>query len=172
MAPVGEVTLDAVPEDVMVYSLLYADMAVAFGHGDAVNSLGFDADAGGNTLDAYYAELGGVAFDREGVRQLNTGSGGGISVDRELLYELDSDLHLADPCLFVSFDGWDQGDMAEVRDNVAPWFGNVYSRRNSQPPEPCRDDYEYYGLWGSPSASPACFRSRSVSRRSRRSTTT
>jgi len=66
----------------MVYSLLYADMAVAFGHGDAVNSLGFDADAGGNTLDAYYAELGGVAFDREGVRQLNTGSGGGISVDR------------------------------------------------------------------------------------------
>jgi len=37
--------------------------------------------------------------------------------------------------------------MAEVRDNVAPWFGNVYSRRNSQPPEPCRDDYEYYGLW-------------------------
>jgi ABC-type Fe3+-hydroxamate transport system substrate-binding protein len=147
MAPVGEVTLDAVPEDVMVYSLLYADMAVAFGHGDAVNSLGFDADAGGNTLDAYYAELDGVEFDREGIRQLNTGSGGGISVDRELLYELDSDLHLADPCLFVSFDGWDQGDVAEIRDNVAPWFGNVYSRQKSKPPEPCRDGYEYYGLW-------------------------
>jgi ABC-type Fe3+-hydroxamate transport system substrate-binding protein len=147
MAPVGEVTLDAVPEDVMVYSLLYADMAVAFGHGDAVNSLGFDADAGGNTLDAYYAELDGVEFDREGIRQLNTGSGGGISVDRELLYELDSDLHLADPCLFVSFDGWDQGDVAEIRDNVAPWFGNVYSRQKSKPPEPCCDGYEYYGLW-------------------------
>lgn len=147
MAPVGELTLDAVPEDVMVYSLLYADTAVAFGHGDAVNSLGFDADAGGNTLDAYYAELEGVEFDREGVRQLNSGSGDGISVDRELLYELDSDLHLADPCLFVSFDGWDHGDVAEVRDNVGPWFGNVYSRRNSDPPEPCRDGYEYYGLW-------------------------
>ena len=147
MAPVGEVTLDSVPEDVMVYSLLYADMAVAFGHGDAVNSLGFDADAGGNTLDAYYAQLDGVEFDREGVRQLNTGSGGGISVDRELLYELDSDLHLADPCLFVSFDGWSQDDVAEIRDNVGPWFGNVYSRRHSQPPESCRDDYEYYTLW-------------------------
>ena len=147
MAPVGEVALDAVPEDVMVYSLLYADMAVAFGHGDAVNSLGFDADAGGNTLDAYYAELDGVEFDREGIRQLNTGSGGGISVDRELLYELDSDLHLADPCLFVSFDGWSQDDVAEIRDRVAPWFGNVYSRRNSEPPEPCRDGYEYYTLW-------------------------
>ncbi|KDS92187.1 ABC transporter substrate-binding protein [Halorubrum saccharovorum] len=147
MAPVGELTLDSVPESVMVYSLLYADMAVAFGHGDAVNSLGFDADAGGNTLDAYYAELDGVEFDREGIRQLNSGSGDGITVDRELLYELDADLHLADPCLFASFEGWDEDDVAEIRDNVGPWFGNVYSRRNSEPPESCRDDYEYYGLW-------------------------
>jgi len=146
MAPAGEVAFDAVPEDVMVYSLLYADLAVALGRGDAVNSLGFDADAGGNTLDAYYARLDGVAFDREGLTQLNSGSGGGISVDRELLYELDSDLHLADPCLFASFDGWSADDVAEVRDNVAPWFGNVYSRRHSQPPEPCRDEYEYYAL--------------------------
>ncbi|WP_434522709.1 ABC transporter substrate-binding protein [Halorubrum sp. AS12] len=146
MAPVGEVTFDAVPENVMAYSLLYADLAVALGHGDAVNSLGFDADAGGNTLDAYYAALDGVSFDREGLEQLNTGSGGGISVDRELLYELDSDLHLADPCLFVSFDGWDEGDVDEIRDNVGPWFGNIYSRRHSEPPEPCRDRYEYYTL--------------------------
>jgi ABC-type Fe3+-hydroxamate transport system substrate-binding protein len=146
MAPAGEVAFDAVPEDIMVYSLLYADLAVALGHGDAVNSLGFDADAGGNTLDAYYADLDGVSFDRDGLAQLNTGSGGGISVDRELLYELDSDLHLADPCLFVSFDGWTEDDVAEIRDNVGPWFGNIYSRRRSQPPEPCRDRYEYYAL--------------------------
>ena len=146
LAPVGEVTFDAVPEDVMVYSLLYADLAVAVGHGDAVNSLGFDADAGGNTLDAYYADLDGVSFDREGLAQLNAGSGGGISVDRELLYELDSDLHLADPALFASFDGWSEGDVAEVRDRVAPWFGNVYSRRHSEPPAPYRDRYEYYAL--------------------------
>ena len=145
MAPVGEVAFDAVPEDVMVYSLLYADLAVALGHGDAVNSLGFDAGAGGNTLDAYYADLDGVSFDREGITQLNTGSGG-ISVDRELLYELDSDLHLADPALFTSFDGWSEEDVDEVRDRVAPWFGNIYSRRRSQPPEAYRDRYEYYAL--------------------------
>lgn len=146
MAPVGEVSFDAVPEDVMVYSLLYADLAVALGHGDAVNSLGFDADAGGNTLDAYYAALDGVSFDRQGLTQLNSGSGGGISVDRELLYELDSDLHLADPALFASFDGWDEDDVAEIRDRVGPWFGNVYSRRHAEPPEPYRDRYEYYSL--------------------------
>ncbi|ELZ48025.1 ferrichrome-binding protein [Halorubrum californiense DSM 19288] len=146
MAPVGKVTFDTVPEDVMVYSLLYADLAVALGHGDAVNSLGFDADAGGNTLDAYYADLDGVSFDSEGLTQLNSGSGGGISVDRELLYELDSDLHLAGPALFASFDGWDEDDVNEVRDRVAPWFGNAYSRRHSQPPEAYRDRYEYYRL--------------------------
>ncbi|TKX73514.1 ABC transporter substrate-binding protein [Halorubrum sp. GN11_10-6_MGM] len=146
MAPVGEVEFDAVPEDVMVYSLLYADLAVALGHGDAVNSLGFDADAGGNTLDAYYAALDGVSFDREGLEQLNTGSGGGISVDRELLYELGSDLHLADPALFASFDGWDEDDVVEVRDRIGPWFGNIYSRRHAEPPEAYRDRYEYYTL--------------------------
>ncbi|ELZ44501.1 ferrichrome-binding protein [Halorubrum coriense DSM 10284] len=146
MAPAGEVEFDAVPEDVMVYSLLYADLAVALGHGDAVNSFGFDADAGGNTLDAYYADLDGVSFDREGLAQLNSGSGGGISVDRELLYELDSDLHLADPSLFASFDGWSEDDVDEVRDAIAPWFGNIYSRRRSQPPEAYRERYEYYAL--------------------------
>ena len=145
MAPVGEVEFDAVPEDVMVYSLLYADMAVAFGHGDAVNSLGFDAQAGGNTLDAYCERLDGVSFDHEELTGLNTGSGD-IRVDTELLYDLDSDLHLADPCLFRSFEGWDGDDVADVRETVGPWFGNVYSRNRGQPPAGCREGYGYYTL--------------------------
>jgi hypothetical protein len=146
MAPVGEVEFDSVPTDVMVYSLIYADLAVAYGHGDAVNSLGFSAEAGGNTLDAYYERLPGVSFDREGIEQLNTGSGG-VTIDKELVYELDSDLHLVDPCLVASFDGWDESDVEEIGDTVAPWFGNTLSRRNSQPPESCADEYEYYTLW-------------------------
>ncbi|MFC7205446.1 ABC transporter substrate-binding protein [Haloferax namakaokahaiae] len=146
MSPVGEVAFESIPEDVMVYSLLYADMAVAFGHGDAVNSLGFDSDAGGRTLDAYYDRLDGVSFDREGLAQLNNGSSD-ISVDKELLYELDSDLHLMDPALAVSFDGWEQSDIEEVGEQIAPWFGNVYSRAHSTPPEPYAENYEYYTLW-------------------------
>ena len=146
MAPVGEIEFESVPTDVMVYSLIYADMAVAYGHGDAVNSLGFSAEAGGNTLDAYYERLPGVSFDREGIEQLNTGSGG-VTIDKELVYQLDSDLHLVDPCLVASFDGWDEADVEEIGDTVAPWFGNTLSRRNSQPPESCADEYEYYTLW-------------------------
>ncbi|MBP1987030.1 ABC transporter substrate-binding protein [Halolamina salifodinae] len=146
MAPVGEVEFDSVPENVMVYSLLYADLAVAYGHGDAVNSLGFSAEAGGNTLDAYYERLPGVSFDHEGIEQLNSGNSG-VTIDKELLYELNSDLHLADPCLVMGFDGWEEADVDEIRENVGPWFGNTLSRRNAEPPEACADDYEYYTLW-------------------------
>ncbi|MXR51879.1 ABC transporter substrate-binding protein [Halovenus sp. WSH3] len=146
MVPVGELSFEEVPSDVMVYSLLYADMAVAYGHGDAVNSLGFDAASGGNTLSAYYDRLDGVSFEQDDLTQLNTGSGN-ISVDEELFYELDSDLHLVDPCLVRSFDGWDESDITEIRENIAPWFGNVYSRSHSEPPDGCRQAYEYYTLW-------------------------
>ena len=160
MAPVGEVAFDRVPREVMVYSLLYADMAVAYGHGESVNSLGFDAEAGGNTLDAYYERLDGVTFDRDGLTQLNTGSGS-VAVDRELCYELDADLHLVDPCLVLSFDGWDRTDVEDVRTNVGPWFGNVYSRAHGQPPEGCREDYAYYTLWEITERVASVFRARS-----------
>ncbi|MFK8215119.1 ABC transporter substrate-binding protein [Haloferax volcanii] len=146
MSPAGDVTFESVPESVMVYNLVYADAAVAFGHGDAVNSLGFDSDAGGRTLDAYYERLDGVSFDRSDLAQLNSGSGS-VNIDKELVYELDSDLHLVDPALVASFDGWDQSDVEEIREQVAPWFGNAYSRTHAQPPEPYADDYEYYTLW-------------------------
>jgi ABC-type Fe3+-hydroxamate transport system substrate-binding protein len=146
MAPVGSVEFTEIPESVMVYSLLHADMAVAYAHGDSVNSLGFDAETGGNTLDAYYAALDGVSFDREGLTQLNTGSGQ-LDVDRELFYELNSDLHLVDPCLVLSFDGWESADVTEIEENVGPWFGNAFSRDHAEPPEECHGEYEYYTLW-------------------------
>ncbi|EMA40788.1 ABC transporter substrate-binding protein [Halococcus hamelinensis] len=147
MAPAGEVSFDGVPEDVMVYSLYAADAMVAYGAGDAVNSLGFSAEAGGNTLSAYYERLDGVSFDSSGLQQLNEGGSGGISVSKEVFYQLDSDLHLIDPALVVSFDGWSQSDVTEIGENVAPWFGNNYSRDHTQPPKPYRSDYQYYTLW-------------------------
>ena len=146
LSPVDTVEFDSVPSNVAVYSLLYADMVTAYGHGDAVNSLGFDAAAGGDTLDAYYERLDGVAFDSDGLAQLNGGSGE-IRVDKELLYELDSDLHLLDPALLQSFDGWGRDDVDEIATNVAPFFGNTYSRTHGQPPEGWRDGYDYYTLW-------------------------
>ncbi|MGB9987656.1 ABC transporter substrate-binding protein [Salarchaeum japonicum] len=145
MAPVGEVEFEEPPTNVMVYSLLYADMAVAYGYGDAVNSLGFSTNAAGS-LHAYYDQLDGVSFDQSGLTQLNQG-GTGITVDKEVFYDLDSDLHLIDPALVVGFDGWDIDDVNTIGEDVAPWFGNVLSRRNTEPPAAYADSYEYYTLW-------------------------
>ncbi|GGL64999.1 ABC transporter substrate-binding protein [Halocalculus aciditolerans] len=146
LSPVGTVEFEEPPERVMVYNLLYADMAVAYGYGDAVNSLGFSTEVAG-ALDAFYARLDGVDFDYSDIEQLNSGSGGGITVDKELFYELNSDLHVVDPALLVSFDGWEVADIEEVSENVAPFFANNYSRRNTEPPEPYDEGYEYYTLW-------------------------
>ncbi|WP_101296873.1 ABC transporter substrate-binding protein [Halegenticoccus soli] len=141
MSPVGEVTFDEVPTNVMAYSPQYADMLVALGHDDALNSLGFPEDyvSGlGYFLDAF----DGVSLSGEGLEQLyNDG------MDKELLYELDSDVHLLDPAWVTSWDGWSKEDTEEIAENVGPWFANRYSREHTQPPEGWRDGYRYYTIW-------------------------
>ena len=136
MAPTGEVTLEAVPENVANYFPGYADMAVALGHGDALNSVG--------VVDRYhtdhYAELDGVSVDKESMTELVTDNG----IDKEVFYELDSDLHLIDPQWLVKngFFGLEDGDIEELSDNVAPFLGNTVFRRT----DPWHD-YRYYSLY-------------------------
>lgn len=67
--------------------------------------------------------------------------------DKELLYELDSDLHLADPAYMTNMTSWTREDIAEIGENVAPWFGNTLSDTNKEPAAEWADDYEYYTLW-------------------------
>jgi iron complex transport system substrate-binding protein len=67
--------------------------------------------------------------------------------DKELLYELDSDLHLADPAYMTWMDSLDRADVTEIEENVAPWFGNTFSNTRGSPPEEWTDVYEYYTLW-------------------------
>ncbi|MFC4357965.1 ABC transporter substrate-binding protein [Halobium salinum] len=141
MSPVGEVTFDAVPTNVMAYSPQYADMLVALGHWDSLNSLGF-ADDYGTSLN-YFLGTFGAEVDTDGVKQLFTDG----SFDKEVLYELDSDLHLQDPCWLSTFDGWGMEDTEEISEQVGPFFANRYSRQHAKPPEGCRDGYRYYTLW-------------------------
>ncbi|GGN22147.1 ABC transporter substrate-binding protein [Halarchaeum nitratireducens] len=141
MSPVGEVSFESVPESAMVYSQLYADAAVALGHGDAVNSLGFSWY--GDILDFYLDSLDVVSPDWESLPQIyNDG------LDKEILYELDSDVHFMDPTWAQSSSfGWSQADVDEIIENVGPWFGNYYSRLNGSPPDAYAGSYEYYELW-------------------------
>lgn len=147
LSPVGEVTLDTVPESFLAYYPIAADTAVALGHGDSINAIGYDKQLFGNTVDYYYDSLDGVAFKWEDLGRV-TPSGNPNTLNEELFYELDSDIHFLDPCLLQSGTfGWSSEDLSRIEEDIGPWFGNYYSRTNGQPPEGCRDDYEYYSLW-------------------------
>ncbi|ESP89972.1 ABC transporter substrate-binding protein [Candidatus Halobonum tyrrellensis] len=147
MSPVGTVEFDAVPTNFLTYYPLSAGTAVALGHGDSINAIGYDKQLFGDTVDYYYDSLDGVSFDWEGLGRV-TPSGDPGSLDAELFYELDSDVHFLDPCLLRSSSfGWSESEIDALAEDIGPWFGNYYSRTDARPPEPCRDDYEYYSLW-------------------------
>ena len=141
LAPAGEVTFDAVPESAFTVFSQYADMAVALGRGDAVNAM-YVPEMAGTTMNNYYARLEGVSFDWKGLSDpLSEG------LSKELLYDLDSDVHLADPAWVSTQKGWNESDVDEIAESVAPWFGNFYSGTRADAPDGYGDAYEYYTLW-------------------------
>ncbi|SEQ95324.1 ABC transporter substrate-binding protein [Natrinema salaciae] len=142
MAPMGEVEFDGVPERAFVTFTQYADMAVALGHGDAVQTL-FAPEMSGTTMTKFYDRLEGVEFDWEGLE--NPLEGG---VTKEQLYGAESDVHFLDPSyVLTTQDDWDDDDVEEIADAVAPWIGSYHSGVHSEPADVYADSYEYYTLW-------------------------
>ncbi|WP_226004388.1 ABC transporter substrate-binding protein [Natrinema salinisoli] len=142
MAPMGDVEFDAVPESAFVTFPQYADMAVALGHGDAVETL-FAPDMSGSTMNAFYDRLEGVSFEWEG---LQNPLDGGLS--EEQLYAVDSDVHFLDPSYVVKTDDdWTASDVSEIAETIGPWLGNFHSGVHSDPAPAYADSYEYYTLW-------------------------
>ncbi|WP_254536693.1 ABC transporter substrate-binding protein [Halomarina litorea] len=136
MKPVGTVEFDAVPERVAHYFPGYADMAVALGHGASITSVGVPS----RYHTGYYEQLDGVSVDKSGMTAL-VGDGG---IDKELFYELDSDLHLIDPRWLVnnSFFALEESDVEELSSSVAPFLGNTIFRRTDE-----WHDYPYYTMY-------------------------
>lgn len=141
LAPVGDVSLDSPPERIFTIYTQYADMAVALGYGDTVNAV-YVPEMSGPTMNHYYDRLDGVSFDWKGLADpLSDG------LAKELLYELDSDVHFTDPAWVSTQKGWTKADIQEIRKGIAPWIGNFYSGTHADPPEGFADQYEYYTLW-------------------------
>ncbi|WP_058991907.1 ABC transporter substrate-binding protein [Haloarcula sp. CBA1127] len=134
MEPVGTVEFETVPETIAPFTADYIDMLVALGHGDAVQSIWYR----GRYKTLHYEELDGVSIDLDGLTQLwNDG------VSKEPFYEMDADLHLIDPNALIDWLGaWNQSDLAEIRENVAPFLGNLIFRRTDD-----WHDYRYYSLY-------------------------
>ncbi len=134
MAPVGTVEFDEVPESIAPFTADYADMLVALGYGDAIESIWYRA----RYKTSHYGALDGVSIDLAGLTELWSD---GIS--KEPFYNMDADLHLMDPHAMTDwFQAWDQSDLEEIRTNVAPFIGNVIFRRTD-----AWHDYRYYSLY-------------------------
>ncbi|GAA0658324.1 ABC transporter substrate-binding protein [Salarchaeum japonicum] len=139
MAPAGEVAFEQPPESVFTILVHHTDMVVALGHGDALNAMYSPSNFEGN-YEKILERLDGVSVDWSGLYN-------SWNPDKETLYELDSDIHLADPAYVSTMDAWDTADVEEVRTEIAPWFGNALSRNHTQPPDDWADRYQYYTLW-------------------------
>ena len=139
MSPVGQVTFESPPESVFTRLTHHADMAFALGRGDAVNAM-HAPDYYDGLWNQFVERLPGVSLDWSGLYS-------SWQPSKEKLYELDSDVHLADPAWVTQLESWSRADVEEVRENVAPWFGNSLSDRHQEPPAAWADGYQYYGLW-------------------------
>ncbi|WP_394345370.1 ABC transporter substrate-binding protein [Halorubrum amylolyticum] len=139
ISPVGEVTFEAPPETVFTRLTHHADMALALGRGDGVTAM-HAPDYYDALWNQFVARLPGVSLDWSGLYS-------SWGPDKETLYELDSDIHLADPAWVTQVEGWDRSDVDEIAENVSPWFGNSLSDRHQEPAAEWADGYEYYELW-------------------------
>jgi ABC-type Fe3+-hydroxamate transport system substrate-binding protein len=138
MSPVGTVEFDSIPEKAMMFDDQWADHLVALGQQDRIDSLGRPDEF----YKGFYQELPGVEFDTDDVTGMFPG--GNIALDKEYLYELDSDIHHMDPVAWQNTDFFDEADIEEIRENIAPFFCNRYSRAHGYDGEV---SYEYYSIW-------------------------
>jgi ABC-type Fe3+-hydroxamate transport system substrate-binding protein len=139
MSPVGTVTFESPPETVFTRLTHHADMAFALGRGDGITAM-HAPDYYHGLWNQYVERLPGVSLDWTGLYS-------SWQPEKETLYELDSDVHLADPAWITQQDSWDRSDIEEIAENVSPWFGNSLSDIHREPTGEWADGYEYYGLW-------------------------
>lgn len=133
MVPVGEVTFQRVPETAAIYCSGYADMLVALGHGDAIESVGQRS----RFPTTGYDELG-VSVDKRSIADLIT-----QGVSRETFLAIDADVHIIDPNWLINvFDATSEADVAQISDRVGPFFGNTIFRRTDD-----WHDYRYYSMY-------------------------
>lgn len=132
MKPVGEVTFKSVPERWVSYFSTFGDMGIALGQADGLAGMYFMS----NYPTQFYDELG-LDVDIEGLPQIDADS-----VDKEIFYEINADIHLIDPNTLVNWFDWQQSDIDEITQNVGPFFGNMIRRHGDE-----WHDYRYYTLY-------------------------
>jgi len=134
IAPVGEVTFDAPPETWVANNGSWADMGIALGL-EPPEAVWLTS----RYHTQYYDSIDGVSVDKSNMVSLYQDG-----VSKERFYALDGDVHIMDPNFLMNrFSGWEQSDVEDIREDIAPIFGNcIYAQHY-----PWHSDYRYYTLY-------------------------
>jgi iron complex transport system substrate-binding protein len=133
MVPVGEVEFESVPKTWVANNGSWADMGIALGL-EPPKAVWLT----GRYHTQYYDAIDGLSVDKSDMVSLYQDG-----VSKELFYELGADVHVMDPNFLMNrFKRWERKDVDELKQNVAPFFGNcIYAQHY-----PWHDNYRYYTL--------------------------
>jgi iron complex transport system substrate-binding protein len=131
--PMGEVGFDAVPETWVANNGSWADMGIALGR-DAPEGVWLPS----RYHTQYYDGIPGVSVDGDGLTALYQDG-----VSKETFYTLDGDLHVMDPNFVTNRFELSQSDVGEIRNQIAPMFGNSIFSSGYE----WHQDYRYYTLY-------------------------
>lgn len=106
MVLVGIIEFDEVFKSVFIVFVYYVDMVVVFGYGDVFNVMYSLFNFEGN-YDKFFEWFNGVLVDWLNFYNL-------WNLDKEILYEFDSDFYLVDLVYVLIMDVWDIVDVEEV----------------------------------------------------------
>ncbi len=134
MEPVGTVEFNEVPETWVANNGSWADMGIA---------LGVEPPEGvwlpSRYHTQYYDDIPDVSVDIEEITRLSDDG-----VDPEKFIELDGDVHVIDPNFLMNrFKSWDQSDIDDIEETVAPFFGNSIFSTGYE----WHEDYRYLSLY-------------------------
>jgi len=133
LEPVGCLSFDDPPQRWVANAGIYCDMGVALGLADRLVAIGSPR----RYYTGYYDQLPGVSVDKERLPSLSAGA----RMSKEAFYAADADVHVMDPVWIRNTFGWTEADIAEIEENVAPFFGNYIRERQD-----AWHDYRYYTL--------------------------
>ncbi|RKD93717.1 ABC transporter substrate-binding protein [Halopiger aswanensis] len=134
--PAGCHTFEEVPETVFTIPGAAEDMAM---------SLGIQVDAHAypdRKPYKFYDQLPDVEHDPDEILQYGEGESA-RNYDKEIFYEVDPDVVLADPRMLQFYSNWSDEDMAEIEENVAPILGS-YIRFDYEGEAPYYTMYELF----------------------------
>jgi iron complex transport system substrate-binding protein len=140
MEPVGEVTFESVPEDMIGHGAS-TEAAITLGHGEAVvNTVGE-----GGIYTGFLKQLPDVSFpdidSMSGIR--NEGA-----FNKEYVYEIDPDVIGIDPNWLLTWASAEPSDIEEVTENVAPFFGCfTREKRADDWANWPNGEYRYYSIY-------------------------